>query len=47
MPEPKDKALEEERPTLPKKPPGFKNFERLLKQVVKAPPLRRAKGVGK
>ncbi len=23
-----------------KKPPGYRNFEKLLKQVVKAPPLR-------
>jgi hypothetical protein len=26
-----------------KKPPGYRNFEKLLKQVVKAPPLQREK----
>ncbi len=34
----RDKAEEKERP---KKPPGYRNFEKLLKQVIKAPPLRR------
>ena len=38
MPEPKDKAEVKERP---KKPPGYRAFAKLLRQVVKAPPLRR------
>src|SRR5712692_6159694 len=38
MPEPKDKAELKERP---KKPPGYRKFERLLRQVVKSPPLKR------
>jgi hypothetical protein len=25
----------------PKKPPGYRNFEKLLKRVIKAPPLRK------
>jgi hypothetical protein len=33
-----DKA-EAEKPK-PKKPPGYRKFERLLKQVIKSPPLR-------
>ena len=24
----------------PKKPPGYRNFEKVLKQVVKAPPMK-------
>jgi hypothetical protein len=35
-----DKA-EAEKPK-PKKPPGYQKFQRLLKQVIKAPPMRRA-----
>jgi hypothetical protein len=38
MSEPKDKAEVKERP---KKPPGFRNFEKILKQVIKAPPMKR------
>ena len=38
MSEPKDKAEVKERP---KKPPGYRRLEKLLKQVVKAPPLRK------
>jgi hypothetical protein len=42
--EPNGKAVEEKQPTPKrKKPPGYRNFERLLKQVVAAPPLRRYK----
>jgi hypothetical protein len=41
--EPKDRAVEE-KPAIPKRPPGYRNFEKLLKQVVNAPPLRRTKG---
>jgi hypothetical protein len=37
---PRDRA-EEEKPQLPPKPPGYRKFEKLLKQVVKAPPLKR------
>ena len=40
MSEPKDKVEVKERL---KKPPGYRKFANLLKQVVKAPPLRRAK----
>ena len=36
-----DKA-EEEKPQ-DKKPPGYRKFEKLLKQVVKAPPMRKRK----
>ncbi len=36
-----DKA-EEEKPKT-KKPPGYRKFEKLLKQVVKAPPMRKRK----
>lgn len=43
MSEPKDKAEEKEKPPGPKKPPGFRKFEKLLKLVVNAPPLRRTK----
>lgn len=32
------KAVDEEKPP-PKKPPGYRKFEKLLKQVVKAPPM--------
>jgi hypothetical protein len=38
MAEPHDKA--EDRKETPKKPPGYRNFEKVLKQVVKAPPLK-------
>ena len=38
--ESKDKVVEEERPK-PKKPPGYRKFEKLLKQLVNAPPLRK------
>ncbi len=39
MSEQKEKdAVEEKKP--PPKPPEFRNFQKLLKQVVKAPPLR-------
>ena len=36
-PKPNDKAEEEK----PKKPPGYRKFEKLLKQVMKAPPMRK------
>jgi hypothetical protein len=35
-PQPKDKG-EEERQSKPKKPPGYRKFAKLLKQVVNAP----------
>jgi hypothetical protein len=39
MSEHKDKDAESEQPK-PKKPPGYRKFEKLLKQVIiKAPPL--------
>jgi len=34
-----DKAVEEIQ--RPPKPPGYRKFEKLLKQVVKAPPMKR------
>ena len=37
---PADKAEAEEQPR-PKKPPGYRKFEDLLKRVVNAPPLRK------
>jgi hypothetical protein len=40
MSEPKDRAVEGKQPPQ-KKPPGYAAFEKLLKQVVKAPPLRK------
>ena len=39
-PQEKDKGAEEK--SKPKKPLGYRKFEKLLKQVVKAPPMRRA-----
>jgi hypothetical protein len=41
MPKPKDKAEEREEPR-PKKPPGFRKFQKLLKKVVNVPPLKSA-----
>ena len=41
-PKPKDK-VEEEKPTKPKKPPGWRNFQKVLKQVIKSPPMRKPK----
>jgi hypothetical protein len=42
MSEQPDKA-EENKKEKPKKPPEYRRFEKLLKQVVKAPPLKRNK----
>jgi hypothetical protein len=39
--EQKDKAEEESQQPRPKKPPGYRKFEKLLKQVVNAPPMRK------
>jgi hypothetical protein len=41
MPNPNAKAEDERKPERPKKPPGYRKFQKLLKQVVKAPPLRK------
>jgi hypothetical protein len=38
-PKPNDKVEEEK--VRPKKPPGYRQFEKLLKQVVKSPPMKR------
>ncbi len=38
-PHAKDKAEEEKKPAA-KKPPGWRNFQKVLKRVIKAPPLR-------
>ena len=35
-----DKAEEDEKPK-PKKPPGWRNFQKVLKRVIKSPPLKR------
>jgi hypothetical protein len=35
-----DKVEEEKKPDI-KKTPGYRRFRKLLKQVIKAPPLRR------
>ncbi len=40
MTEPKDKAVEEKHIT---KTPEYRRFKKLLKRVVKAPPLRKTK----
>ncbi len=40
MPEPNDKAVEE-KPPKTKKPPEYRRFEKMLKQVLKAPPMRK------
>lgn len=41
MSEQNEKVAEERKPP-PKKPPGYRKFEKLLKQVVKAPPMKKA-----
>ena len=33
--------VEEKRTERPKKPPGYRKFAKLLRQVVKAPPFKR------
>jgi len=38
-----DKAEENAKPTKAKRPPGYRKFEKLLRQVVNAPPLRKEK----
>jgi hypothetical protein len=42
MSEAKSAKAVEENPQQRKKPPGYREFEKLLKQVVKAPPLRKS-----
>ena len=39
MSNPHDKAVEESK-SKAKKPPGMRNFQKLLRKVVKAPPMR-------
>jgi hypothetical protein len=41
MSEPNAKAEDKGKPERPKKPPGYRKFAKLLRQVVKAPPLRK------
>jgi len=41
MSEQPDKAEAEEKPPKATKPPEYRRFERLLKQVVKAPPMKK------
>jgi hypothetical protein len=36
-PKPKEKVGEEK----PPKPPGWRNFQKVLKQVIKAPPMKK------
>ena len=43
-PKPNGKA-EEEKPAKRKKPPGWRNFQKVLKQVIKAPPLKKSKSL--
>lgn len=38
-----EKAEESVKAAPPPKPPGYKKFEKLLKQVISAPPLRAVK----
>jgi hypothetical protein len=38
-PKPRDKA-EDEKPPKRKLPPGWRNFQKVLKEVIKAPPMR-------
>jgi hypothetical protein len=42
--EPSEREEDRGKQPAPKKPPGYQNFERLLRQVVKAPPLRKRSG---
>jgi hypothetical protein len=35
-----DKAEDEEKRPQTKKPPGWRNFQKVLKQVIKAPPMK-------
>ena len=44
-PKPNGKVEEEKKPK-PKKPPGWRNFQKVLKDVIKAPPLRRDRPAG-
>jgi hypothetical protein len=37
--------VEEESQPKPKKPPGYRNFEKILKQVIKAPPMRKQRPI--
>jgi hypothetical protein len=41
MSESKSAKAVEEKPLARKKPSGYREFEKLLKQVVKAPPMRK------
>lgn len=43
-PESKDNAEEDAKRVDIKKTPEYRRFKKLLKQVIKAPPLRRSKG---
>jgi hypothetical protein len=41
MSNPNAKAEDKENSERPKKPPGYRKFAKLLKQVVKAPPFKK------
>jgi hypothetical protein len=43
MPEHTNEKAEESKPAKAKKPPEYRRFEKMLKQVLKAPPLRKGK----
>ncbi len=46
MSDPKLKEkVEAEKPPKRKLPPGWRNFQKVLKQVIKAPPLRRGQAI--
>lgn len=45
MSENHDKAEENTKPTKREKPPGWRNFQKVLKQVIKSPPLRKGSNV--
>ena len=43
MTDSKEKSKVEEEKPQPQKPPGYRKFEKLLKEVVKAPPMPKPK----
>lgn len=43
MAKPKQQDMAEVKENKPKKPPEYRRFERLLKQVIKSPPMRSPK----
>jgi hypothetical protein len=43
MSNPNAKAEDTRKPERPKKPPGYRKFQKLLKRVVNAPPMSKGK----